>query len=168
MNHRLSFLGVLALIAACTTAADELWIVHDDGAGPVRVGMTLTELNTTLHERFMLPKDKDEQACFYATPKIQPKVAFMILNGRLGRIDVGKAGVKTSLGIQVGDSEKKALEAYGKTLKLGPHKYIDNGHYVTAKSADGHYGIRFETENGKITTFYAGLYEAIQYVEGCE
>ena len=116
----------------------------------------------------MLPKDKDEQACFYVTPKTQPKAAFMILNGRLGRIDVDKAGVKTSLGIQVGDSEKKALEAYGKTLKVGPHKYIDNGHYLTAKSEDVHYGIRFETENGKITSFYAGLFEAIQYVEGCE
>ena len=134
----------------------------------MRVGTALTELNKTLHERFVLPKDKDEQACFYVTPRTQPKVTFMILDGRLGRIDVNKAGVKTSLGIQVGDSEKKALEAYGKRLKLGPHKYIDNGHYLTAKSADGHYGIRFETENRKITSFYAGLYEAIQYVEGCQ
>ena len=168
MNQRSSFLGVLALIAACTTAADEPWIVREDGAGPVRAGMTLTELNKTLHVRFMLPKDKDEQACFYVTPKAQPKVAFMILDGRLGRIDVDKAGVKTSLGIQVGDSEKKALETYGKTLKVGPHKYIDNGHYLTVKSADAHYGIRFETEGGKITSFYAGQYQAIQYVEGCE
>jgi hypothetical protein len=168
MNKWPSFLGILALIAACTTAADEPWIVREDGAGPVRVGMALTELNTALHERFVLPKAKDEQACFYVTPRTQPKVAFMILDGRLGRIDVNKAGVKTSLGIQVGESEKKALESYGKTLKVGPHKYIDNGHYLTAKSADGHYGIRFETEDGKITSFYAGLYEAIQYVEGCE
>jgi|ERR1700719_458918 len=163
-----NFLGVLALIAAYTTAADELWIVREEGAGPVRVGMALTELNTALHERFVLPKTKDEQACFYVTPRTQPKVAFMILDGRPGRIDVNKAGVKTSLGIQVGDSEQKALGAYGKTLKVGPHKYIDNGHYLTAKSADGHYGIRFETEDGKITSFYAGQYEAIQYVEGCE
>jgi len=34
-----SFLGVLALIAACTTAADKPWIIRDDGAGPVRVGV---------------------------------------------------------------------------------------------------------------------------------
>jgi hypothetical protein len=168
MNKWPRFLCVLALIATCTTAADEPWIVREDGAGPVRVGMALTELNTALHERFVLPKAKDERACFYVTPRTQPKVAFMILEGRLGRIDVNKAGVKTSLGIQVGDSEKKALESYGKTLKVGPHKYIDNGHYLTAKSADGHHGIRFETESGKITSFYAGQYEAIQYVEGCE
>jgi hypothetical protein len=28
-------------------------------------------------------------------------------------------------------------------------------------------GIRFETEKGKITLFYAGTKTAIQYVEGC-
>jgi len=49
-----------------------------------------------------------------------------------------------------------------------PHKYIDDGHYLTIRSADRKYGIRFETEKGKITGFYAGLYSAIQYVEGCE
>jgi hypothetical protein len=29
-------------------------------------------------------------------------------------------------------------------------------------------GVRFETDKGKITTYYAGKYDAIQYVEGCE
>jgi len=36
------------------------------------------------------------------------------------------------------------------------------------RSSTGTYGIRFETDAGKITTFYAGSYEAIRYVEGCE
>jgi hypothetical protein len=53
-------------------------------------------------------------------------------------------------------------------LQVEPHKYVDNGRYLTAKSADGHYGIRFETENGKVTSYYAGRYSSIQYVEGCE
>jgi hypothetical protein len=167
MNIRLGFLGVLALVAVSTTVADEPWVVREDGAGPVRVGMTLRKLNTTLDERFMRPKDKDEQACFYVTPKSHPKVAFMLLDGHLGRIDVRKTGIKTSTGIQVGDSEERALEVYGKRLKVESHKYIDNGHYLTAKSSDGRHGIRFETEDGKITSFYAGQYEAILYVEGC-
>jgi len=33
---------------------------------------------------------------------------------------------------------------------------------------DRRYGIRFETDTGKILMFYVGTYEAIQYVEGCE
>jgi hypothetical protein len=39
-------------------------------------------------------------------------------------------------------------------------------HYLTIRSDDRHYGVRFETDQGKITMFYAGTYEAIQYVEG--
>jgi hypothetical protein len=53
-------------------------------------------------------------------------------------------------------------------LKVGPHKYIDNGHYLTAKSNDGHYGIRFETEDGKITAYYVGRFDAIQTVARCQ
>ena len=91
----------------------------------------------------------------------------MLLEGRLGRIEVHNPGVLTDTGIKVGDSERQALQAYGGRLKVGPHKYIDNGHYLTAKSSDGHYGIRFETEDGRITMYYAGRFDAIALVEGC-
>ena len=32
---------------------------------------------------------------------------------------------------------------------------------------DGARGMRFETEDGKVTRFYAGTAEPIEYVEGC-
>jgi len=53
-------------------------------------------------------------------------------------------------------------------MKVTPHQYLDTGHYLTVRSAHSRYGVRFETDKGKITEFYAGTYEAIQYVEGCE
>ena len=53
-------------------------------------------------------------------------------------------------------------------MKVTAHTYVDDGHYLTVRSSDGHYGVRFETEKGKIIGYYAGTYEAIQYVEGCE
>jgi len=133
----------------------------------VTIGMTVARLNTVLGEKFRKPAAKEDQACFYLEPKSQPKVSLMIEDGRLSRIDVKARGVSTSTGIQVGDTEKHVLQVYGRRLKTEPHKYIDNGHYLTAKSADGRYGIRFETEDGRITSYYAGRYEAIQYVEGC-
>ncbi len=130
--------------------------------------MSLPQLNTVLHEKLPLPAAKDDQACFYVSAKQQPKLSFMMLEGQLARIDVREPGPRTTMGIQVGDSEKHALQVYGSKLKIDPHKYIDNGHYLTAKSGDGHYGIRFETEDGKITRYYAGRFEAIQLVEGCQ
>jgi hypothetical protein len=78
-----------------------------------------------------------------------------------------KAGVATAEGVQVGDSEEHAKQVYGSRLKIEPHHYTD-GHYLTVASKSGGYGIRFETENGKIETFYGGTFEAIQYVEGCQ
>ncbi len=166
--RRLTILAAMAFGAVFTTIADDSWVVREDGAGPVRIGMTLAQLNAVLHEKFLKPAAKDDQACFYVDPKSQPKILLMMEDGRLARVDVKGPGVFTSTGIQVGDTEKHALQVYCRRMKTEPHKYIDNGHYLTAKSTDGFYGIRFETEDGKITSYYAGRYGAIQYVEGCE
>jgi hypothetical protein len=86
----------------------------------------------------------------------------------VARIDVDAPGVFTFAGLQVGDSEAHARKVYGPKLKVSAHQYVDTGHYLTVKSDDPRYGVRFETDNGKITMYYAGNYDAIQYVEGCE
>lgn len=154
------------LLVACSFAADT-WVVRYDGTGPVKVGMTLAQLSTALHQE-LAPDEKDEHGCFYIDARGHDRVAFMIIGGRVVRVDVGAQGTATAEGIQVGDSEAHARAVYGARIKVGPHTYIDNGHYLTVRSDDGRYGIRFETENSKIVGFYAGTYEAIQYVEGCE
>lgn len=68
----------------------------------------------------------------------------------------------------MGDSEKHALEVYGPDVKVEEHKYTPSGHYLTVRKKDSPYGIRFEADKGKIEEFYAGRFEAIQYVEGCQ
>jgi hypothetical protein len=66
------------------------------------------------------------------------------------------------------ETPRRARQIYGSKMEVKEHQYIDTGHYLTVRSADGRYGVRFETDKGRITEFYAGTYEAIQYVEGCE
>lgn len=168
--RRLTLFVAAALLTVVVTQADDSWVVREDGAGPVRIGMTLSKLNIVLHEKFTKPTAKDEQGCFYLDPKKQPKTLLMVVDGRLARIDVNGPGVLTSEGIQVGDSEKRALQVYGRRLKVEPHAYTgdEGGHYLTVKSSDGHFGIRFETDGKKITMYYAGRFDAIQYIEGCE
>jgi len=94
----------------------------------------------------------------------------MIEDGHLVRVDVEKPGIATDKKVRVGDSEEQVKKAYGSELKIEPSKYTgeEGGRYLTFRSPEGKYGVRFETEKGKVTTFYAGTYEAIQYVEGCE
>ena len=130
--------------------------------------MSLSQLNAVLHEKFSMPESKDDQGCFYVNPTRHPHVALMIEDGRLARIDVDGPGVATAEGIQVGDSEARVLQVYGSRLKVEPHAYTGpEGHYLTVRSKSGRYGIRFETDKGKVETFYAGRFKAVQYIEGC-
>jgi hypothetical protein len=146
------------------SAATETWVLRFDGVGPVKIGMSLSQLNAVLQRK---SEPDDEGGCFYVESSKHPHLKFMIIEGRLARIDVEEPGAATSTGMQVGDSDSRVKQVYGARVKVTPHQYIDSGHYLTVRSSDGHYGVRFETDQGKITSFYAGRYEAIQYVEGC-
>ena len=164
-------IGLLVLCAWLMTGAGKApandWVVREDGFGPVKVGMNLAQLNNILHEKFAVPADNDDQGCFYVKPEKFPHVSFMIEDGRFTRVDVDAAGTGTASGIQVGDTEDQARKVYGAKLMVGKAYYTD-GHYLTLRSNDGQYAIRFETtKEGKIETFYAGKYDAVQYVEGC-
>jgi hypothetical protein len=129
--------------------------------------MSLAQLSAALHQE-LGPDERDEHSCFYIDAHGHDHVGFMIIDGKVARVDVGAPGAKTSAGIQVGDTEAHARQVYGSRMKVTAHTYVDDGHYLTVRSADGRYGIRFETENDKIIGYYAGNYKAIQYVEGCE
>jgi hypothetical protein len=163
----LLLLGVLAIVSSAATLAVDTWALREDGIGPIKIGMTLPQLNVALHEKFKLPKAREDQGCFYAKPA-RHHMSLMIENKHLVRIDIDKPGVPTEKGIQVGDSERHAPEIYGPETKVEEHKYNPDGHYLTVRSKDRRYGIRFETDKGKIEEFYAGTFEAIQYVEGCQ
>lgn len=166
--NRKTAIPLLLFTCLVTEAASDTWVVRDDGVGSVKVGMTLARMNLVLHESFSMPAAKEDQACFYVNASGHDHISFMIEEGRLVRVDVDARGIPTSAGIQVGDSEAHARQVYGSKMKVTPHKYVETGHYLTARSADGRYGVRFETDKGRITEFYAGTYQAIQYVEGCE
>lgn len=143
--------------------------VRFDGVGAVQVGMSLPDLNRALHTSFSKPSDPEEESCFYVALPNQPGVGVMILSGRVARLDVDDALTQTEEGIHNGDSEKRALEVYGNRLKIRPHAYLPKtGHYLTVFSPDRKYGMRFETEDGKIIRYYAGTTQAISFIEGCD
>lgn len=168
MEHkRMATRSLLVAVLLTTAFAGDAWTVREDGIGPLTIGMTLPQLSAALHQK-LSEEESGSDACFYVHAPGREHLAFMIEDGKLTRIDVDASGIRTSTGIEVGDSAMRPKQVYGAKLKVTEHKYIDTGHYLTVRSRDGRYGIRFEEDKGKITTFYAGTYEAIQYVEGCE
>jgi hypothetical protein len=133
--------------------------------------MKLSELKESLHLSYSvsMAQDSDQQTCFYADLRGHSGISLMILNGRVARVDIDNKDTQTIEGIHNGDSEAHALSIYGKRLKVTPHAYTaPEGHYLTVHTADGRYGIRFETDDGKIVRYYAGRVDAISFIEGCE
>ena len=166
----------LIVISFCTVITAEpqdsaAWVLRFDGIGPVRVGMTLPQLDAAMGETFSLPQDRQEQPCFFVEAKQHPDTAIMILQGKVARIDItapdgARSSTGTAQGIHIGDSEARVQEAYGSKVVVSPHAYNPGAHYLTIRS--GGDGLRFETDKGKVTSFYAGSLAAISFIEGCD
>lgn len=144
------------------------WDVAMDGAGPLKIGMSLAEVNDALGEQVMAPDMGREHNCFHVNSSNQPSLDFMIDEGKLVRIDVSVRGARTDKGVAVGDFVPSIKAAYGKDLQTDKHYLDPNAQYLTVLSKDKQFGLRFEVTNDKITSFYAGTAHAINLVEGCE
>jgi len=167
----LNMFAVCVVAIASASPAAYNWEVSSNGIGPIKVGMRLSELKTDLKLSYSIEwaQDSDQKTCFYANLRGQSGIGLMILNGRVARVDIDNRDTRTDEGIHNGDSEAHALSVYGKRMKVTPHAYTGpEGHYLTVRAPDGKYGIRFETDKGKIVRYYAGLVDAISYIEGCE
>ena len=140
------------------------------GFGQVRIGLTVPALETVLGRKFGPPTDEDEVACRYVSAEdLFPGIGFMLLDGRLARIDVDAPGVPTLSGASVGDSQESVIARYRSQLEVQTHAYSGpEGKYLTLFSSDKRYGIRFETDGSVVTRYYAGTGEAVQYIEGCQ
>jgi hypothetical protein len=87
------------------------------------------------------------------------------------RIDVFKAGIRTANGVGVGDTEDDVKRKYPGRITTEPHHYApETGHYLNydpPDRADRNFGMVFETDKGKVTSFRTGTLAAIALVEGC-
>ncbi|MDP9158653.1 MAG: hypothetical protein M3O09_00275, partial [Acidobacteriota bacterium] len=70
MLVNLLFWTLLSLTGSVVCAAQHpgsrgiAWVLREDGIGPVKIGMTLAELNSVLHAEPSLTDDKDNEGCF--------------------------------------------------------------------------------------------------------
>ena len=152
-------------VAPATTA------LTDSSFGPVRIGMTLTQLAAAigpLGDTAKLNRDCDIVSA--SDPLRMPQgVSITQVDGRVARIDVENDSISTDKGVRVGDTEEKVKQLYGGSVIVEPHKYID-GHYLEIRSGSDSAtakGIVFETDGKKVTTFRSGFWEPVRWVEGC-
>jgi hypothetical protein len=91
----------------------------------------------------------------------------MVLDGKVGRIDVSRDAYRTAKGARVGTTEAQVRRLYP-GIKMEPHPYDAGGHYLRLTSRDRKYGIIFETDGATVTSFRSGRLEPIRGIEGCE
>jgi hypothetical protein len=146
-------------------------VLTDSSFGDIRIGMTLPQLQSAIGT--LGDTTKMKRACDLVSAsdpyRLPAGVSITAVNGRVARIDVENDSIASDKGIRVGDSEAKVKEAYGNALIVAPHAYID-GHYLEAKSGSDSAtakGIVYETDGKKVTTFRAGFWEPVRWVEGC-
>ena len=166
-NTALLILLAGPLVGAGPALADD-WRITTAGYGPAKIGMTVAEVSAALGVKLVSEGPVDEPACHYMRP--EPAVEglwFMISDDRVVRVEVTTAGIKTRSGLGVGDSEARVKQLLP-SADVTPHKYVaPDGNYLTVWSADHKAAVRFETLQGKVTSFYAGRVPEVEYVEGC-
>jgi hypothetical protein len=177
-------------------AADSQPRLTFEGLGPVRIGMSETELKkigfSDPYRSSDWQTDDEYPACHYlANEEDYPGVGLMINDNRLVRIDVGakaaSAKWQTLSGATIGMTETEIAAIYGSWMKMDYHPYLgDSGSYLTLQSGDGRYRMIFETatpdgsgeafvsspsrgpnSRKRVTNFRAGLAEPVGYIEGC-
>ena len=158
-----------SLVAVPPAPTPSGWTVRYDGIGPVRIGATVAELEATLGAQLARRDSLDPRCDYLRNPALVPGVWFMMVEGRIARIDIDSAGPATAEGVRIGDDAAKVTTLYAPRVVASPHKYTD-GQYLTvtpAAPADSGFRLIFETNGGKITHVRAGRLPEVGWVESC-
>ena len=157
---------------AAPAVADTGWTLRMDGAGPLRVGMTMDEARAALGGDLTtgLAGPPDPTACDYPKSAAFPAgLRVMMEGGRLVRVDIDTAALATAEGARVDDPEARIRQLYAGRVTEQPHKYVQTGKYLIVRPADADTtrALIFETDAGKVTRMRAGQRPQVEYVEGC-
>ena len=166
---------VLAALALMLTAAAPApsydWKLTPAGWGPVRIGMTRSQVEAALKLKLEGEAFDNQGSCIdlYSSDEKLTGLYFMFLDGKLSRVSASdRSSVKTPRGIGVGASADDVRAAYGDKLQSETHHYLDlPAEYLTFWLTPNKSGVRFETDQQrKVETIHAGN-DSIQLIEGC-
>lgn len=150
--------------AAPTAPAAGAATLGAEGIGAIRFGMTLPQAEQAAGAKAILPQPFDPACSMVRFPSL-PGLRFMVEQGVVTRADAD-AGIANTVGVAVGDTLAQ-VRAGHPAAEVTPHKYDENGHYISFPGADGRSAIILEETGGKVGKIRAGLQPAVAYVETC-
>jgi hypothetical protein len=157
---------MIATMIALALAAEPPVTLH--GIGDLRIGMPAAELRR--RGGIEDPNPLDEGDCNFWHLPGRDGLDFMVVGGRVVRIDIQSPGYRTQSGAHVGMSEAEVRALYGTAMRVEPHPYTGpEGHYLVYRARSKPYGMIFEThdETGRAETMRVGLWDYVQLIEGC-
>jgi hypothetical protein len=134
--------------------------------------MTLAQVRRALNNGAVGLRKVPDTRCAIGVPQGTPQgLSLMFQDGRLVGVDVeAPAGTATRSGIRVGDPEAHVQRVYPGRIRVVPHPYDKAGHYLVftpRDRADANRLLIFETDGRQVTSFRAGLREAVQLTRSC-
>ncbi len=164
--------GTLAILMVLSPSASQAQVSPDIrlgmyGFGPVHVGMTVAKAASASGWELVEEGESPSEGCSYVVVAGDAGVRFMVEEGVVSRVDIDDSHHQTNSGIRIGNTEEHARKVYGQSAQVSPHKYLDQGHYLTIKSRDGKYALVLETDGKRIIQIHAGRLPSAEYVEGC-
>ena len=158
-----------ALVAMAANAQDPSPRASMAGLGPIRIGMDEAALEHALGTRLPATQDAEEDECRQVEAGASwPGTSVMLLHGRVVRVDVTAPGIRTLSGAAVGDGQYEVSRMYhGRLLVTTSYHGVDDSKYLSMYSHDRRFGIRFETDGERVTEYYVGTADAVQWANGC-
>ena len=158
---------IAGLFAALLLAAPWDAPLTTQGIGALRIGMPVAALRRMGATGENYP-DPEIDCSYWRTPR-WPGLAMMVSGGRVVRIETEDRRYRTASGARVGMTEAEIRRIYP-SMRVEPHPYTGpQGHYLVYRARGEPYGLIVETDpdTGRATQFRAGLWEAVQLIEGC-
>lgn len=146
------------------------WQATAYGWGLVRAGMTLAEAARVAGAPTRDTTNLMSECDYVSLQNAPADVLFMVIQGRIARVDIGTPAVTTTEGATVGDSEARITDLYADRLVVERHHYDERGHYMVVRAAlpaDSLYRLVFETDGARVTRYRSGLLPAVKWIEGC-
>jgi hypothetical protein len=152
-------------VALLTAPWDAPVTLH--GIGDLRIGTPVAALRHMGATGENYP-DPDVDCSYWQAPR-WPGLMMMVSGGRVVRIETEDRRYRTASGARVGMTEAEIRRLYP-AMRVEPHPYTGpQGHYLVYRARGEPYGLIVETDpdTGRATQFRAGLWEAVQLIEGC-
>lgn len=147
--------------------------VSADGYGIVQIGMSISDAYTALGAGAFSREDlsgwsTSDSTCFPIAPmEGRLGLEFLVVSGRIARLDVYSKAIKTEEGIGVGSSEAEVERAYRGHLEISQHKYAQNGRYYRVSPPHTQNAMIFDIIDGKVQQYRAGSPPSVDWVERC-